>query len=1070
MKFTHLHVHTHYSLLDGLPTIDKLLDYTKELGMDSVAITDHGVLYGAVEFFKAAKKRGIKPIIGCEVYVALEDMRQMRPNVDNVRYHLILLAKNEIGYKNLVKLVSKAHLEGFYYKPRIDEQLLFAHTEGLICLSACIQGKIPQLIIANRPEDARETIKKYAAAFGEGNFYLELQDHPNVKGQDKVNQALIKFSQELNLPIVATNDAHYLRPEDNRSQDILMMISTGAKINDPERLSMMDDDFSLRTPEVMAKSFAHVPQAIENTQKIAQACNFEFDLGKYKLPHFDIPAGKTKAQHLHDLCLEGLQKRGLSLDNEKISKQLDFELSVIERMGFETYFFIVHDFVNWAHEQGIITNARGSAAGSLVAYLLYITDIDPFDYSLLFERFLNPDRISMPDIDIDFADTRRDEVLKYVSQKYGDDHVAQIITFGTIAARVSIRDVGRVLDYPYAYCDKLAKMIPMFTTLEEALRDVAEFKQIYETDEKAKELIDQAIKLEGVVRHASMHACGVVVSPMPLDEWIPVQRSPSDENAVITQYNMKIVEDLGFLKMDFLGLRNLSVIGETVEMIEKRHGKKIDINNFKFDDPAVYQLLQEGKTTCVFQLESEGMKKYLKQLKPTNMEDVVAMVALYRPGPMQFIPDYIARKHGYQRVEYIHPSLKPVLEKTYGIPIYQEQIMLLSRAFAGFTRGEADTLRKAIGKKMLDLLAAQKEKFIAGAQKNHIDPKLAAEVWEWIMPFASYGFNKSHAASYARIAYITAFLKHYYPAEFMSAELNSESNEVERIAFLVEECKSMGLEVLAPDISESGDDFTVIDDKTIRFGLLAIKNVGAALAEQIVAEREKNGKYSSIVDLLERVESRSLNKKSMEAMIKAGVFDCFEERGKLLGNLEKLLEFARDQQKTKENKQQGLFGAGKLPIKKISLDDCEPISKTQKLSWEKELLGLYISGHILEKYRKLFERRTTPIASIRKDLSDKEINYFTAGFEKRIGEKQKIKIGGTIAKMKKIITKTGKPMIFMELEDLTDRIEVVVFPSLVETMPEIFQENKIMFVTGRTDMRDDVPKIIADDIEEIMEV
>ncbi len=1069
MKFTHLHVHSHYSLLDGLPTIDKLVSYAKESGMDSLALTDHGVLYGAVEFFKEAKKKGIKPIIGCEMYVAFEDMRQMRPNVDNTRYHLILLAKNETGYKNLVKLSSKAHLEGFYYKPRIDENLLFEHTDGLICLTACIQGKIPQLIIGNDLEAAKQTILKYKNAFGPGNFYLELQHHPNIKEQAKVNEALIKFSQELDVPLVATNDSHYLRSDDNFTQDILMMINTGTKVNDTDRLTMMQDDFSLRSPQQMAQDFSHVPQAIENTQKIVDACNFEFELGKYKLPAFAIPEGKTAPQYLDELCRQGLKKRGMENDQRAV-KQLDFELSVVEKMGFETYFFIVHDFVNWSREHGIITNARGSAAGSLAAYLLYITDINPFDYDLLFERFLNPDRVSMPDIDIDFDDSRRDEVLKYVSQKYGDDHVAQIITFGTIAARVSIRDVGRVLNYEYSYCDRLAKMIPMFTTLQEAIEKVAEFRSIYESDSKAKELIDQAIKLEGVARHASMHACGVVVSPMPLIEWIPVQRSPSDENIIITQYNMKVVEDLGFLKMDFLGLRNLSVIGETVAMIEKRHGAKIDIDNMVFNDPEVFKLMQEGRTTCVFQLESEGMKKYLKQLKPTEMEDVVAMVALYRPGPMQFIPDYIARKHGFQRVEYIHPALKPVLEKTYGIPLYQEQVMLLSRAIAGFTKGEADTLRKAIGKKIFDLLKAQREKFISGAEKNNISKKIAEEIWEWIMPFASYGFNKSHAASYARIAYITAYLKVHYPAEFMAAELNSESNDIERIAFLVEECKTMGLEVLAPDINESGANFAVVDDKKIRFGILAIKNVGENLAKQIVEERIKNGKYKDIADLLDRVESRSLNKKSMEAMIKAGVFDVFDERGKLLNGLEKMLEFARNQQKEKDTSQQGLFNASSLPVKKISLEDCEPISKTQKLSWEKELLGLYVSGHILEKYRKVFEKRTTPIAAINKDLKNTEINYFTGPFEKRICEKQKIRIGGTISKLKKIIAKNGKPMYFMELEDLTDKIEVVVFPTLVEANPEAFKENKILFVTGKTDLKDDVPKIIADDIEEIMEV
>ncbi|HOU46020.1 MAG TPA: DNA polymerase III subunit alpha [Candidatus Pacearchaeota archaeon] len=1068
MKFTHLHTHTHYSLLDGVAQIPAMLDYAKNLGMDSLAITDHGNIYGAVEFFKEAKKRGIKPIIGCEVYVAFEKMTDMRPNIDSTRYHLILLAKDREGYKNLVKLITKAHLEGFYYKPRIDEELLFKYSKGLICLSACIQGKIPQLIIQGKTEEAQDTIKKYSNAFGDGNFYLEIQHHPNIEYQGKVNKALIDFSKKLNIPLVATNDIHYLRPEDNYPQDILMMINTGTTIENKERLTMIDEDFSMRSPEQMEKDFKDVPEAISNTQKIVDACNFEFELGKYKLPHFEIPTGEKEEDYLKNLCLKGLEKRGMQ-DSQEAKERLEFELGVINKMGFASYFLIVQDFVNWAKNNGIVVGpGRGSAAGSIVAYLLNITEVNPFKYALLFERFLNPSRISMPDIDMDFADVRRGDVLKYVASKYGEDHVAQIITFGTIAARVSIRDVGRVLNYPYSYCDKLAKMIPMFHTLQEAIEKVEEFREIYNSDPKAKELIDLAKRIEGVVRHASTHACGVVVSPQPLDDWIPTQRSPSDQETIVTQFDMQNVEALGFLKMDFLGLRNLTVIENTIRLVKKLHNVDININNLPEDDDKTFQLLQKGDTTSVFQLESSGMKRYLKQLKPTEMEDIVAMCALYRPGPMQFIPTYIARKHKREPVTYLHPNLEQVLNKTYGLAIYQEQIMQISQVIAGFSLAEADTLRKAIGKKILTLLQEQEVKFIAGAIKNGVDKKIAKEIWEWIMPFASYGFNKSHAACYAVIAYQTAYLKAHYPTEYMCSVLNSESGDVERIAFLIDECKKMEMEILPPEINESYPTFTVVSEKRIRFGLQAIKNVGEKLVETITQERKANGNFKSLEDFLERVHCNTLNKKSMESMAKAGVFDNFEERNKLLENMEKILEHARAQQKSKENSQKSLFGGDDEKYKaKLMMIDAQPARKTQMLAWEKELLGLYVTGHILEKYQKIFDGRTVPIKRINDDLLNKESPEIASI---KIKEGQKVVIGGTIAKLKKIITKNGKIMFFMGMEDLTDKIEVVVFPSLIEKTPQAFVEDKVVFVSGRIDMRDGNPKIIAEDIKEIKEV
>jgi len=1053
MKFTHLHVHTHYSLLDGLPKIDELLNYVKESGMDSVAITDHGVLYGAVEFFKKAKAKGIKPIIGCEVYVAFESMAQMRPNVDGIRYHLVLLAKNEQGYQNLVKLITKAHLEGFYYRPRIDEELLAKHSEGLIGLSACIQGKIPRLIIANEIKKAEELALKYQEIFGKGNFYLELQRHAHIPEQEKVNQALIAIAKKTGIPLVATNDSHYLKPEDAEAQDILMLINTGADPKDPERLSMKMDDFSLKTPQKMEEEFKDVPEALENTQKIADRCDFQFELGKTKLPYFPLPENKDPDEYLKELCLERLPKRYEKPD-ANIMERLEFELKVIKQTGFASYFLIVQDFVNWAKDQRIVVGpGRGSAAGSLVSYCLRITNVDPLKHNLFFERFLNPERISLPDIDLDFADRRRDEVIEYVAQKYGRDKVAQIITFGTMAARAVIRDVGRALGYTYGFCDQLAKMIPFAFTLNDALSKIKEFKDLYNSDEQAKRLIDIGKKLEGVARHASTHACGVVIAKDPLDNIVPLQHPTQNEQNIVTQYEMHAIEDLGLLKMDFLGLKNLTIIEDTLARIYKVHNKSIDIENLPEGDKKVYKLLQQGDTVGVFQLESGGMQRYLKQLKPSEFEDIIAMIALYRPGPMELIPDYIARKHGKKKVEYLHPRLEPILKNTYGICIYQEQLMQIARELAGFTLSEADILRKAVGKKIKELLEAQEEKMVQGMIKNGISEKIAKQIWEWMLPFARYGFNRSHSACYAMISYQTAWLKANYPVEFMSAVLTSEKADVERIAVLIEECKKMGIEVLPPDVNESFMNFGVVPQKNqIRFGLLAIKNVGINAVEAILEERKAGGHFKSIQDFVTRVVSRNLNKKSMESLIRAGVFDSLEERNKLLNNLEKLLEHSRETQKNKGNGQKGLFdGLGGFKAT-LTLSQTDPASSHDKLSWEKELLGLYVSGHPLRAFRNVLKSRCLPIA---------QVPEVTVG--------KLVKVGGVVSSIKKIITKTGKPMLFMKLEDETQRIEVVVFPSAIERNPTIFQENKVVFVAGRVDARDGTPKIICNEIEELIE-
>ncbi len=1056
-KFTHLHVHSHYSLLDGLPKIDDLLDYVKILGMDSVALTDHGNIYGAVEFYKKAQEKGIKPIIGSEVYLAFEKMTQERPGIDDTRYHLILLVKNETGYKNLVKLLTKAHLEGFYYRPRIDEETLTQYSQGLIGLSACLQGKIPQLILAKKIKEATELALKYEGIFGKGNFYLELQNHPHSEEQKKVNTAIISIAKKTGLPLVATNDIHYLKPEDADAQDILMLINTGADAKDPERLTMKTDDFSMRPPEKMIEDFKATPEAIANTQKIVEACQFQFELGKTKLPQFTVPSGETPEEYIEKLCQQGLVKRyGLNPSPEVLDR-LKYELSVVKKTGFTSYFLIVQDFVNWAKENRIVVGpGRGSVGGSLVAYLLNITNIDPLKYNLLFERFLNPERISMPDIDMDFTDRRRDEVINYVAEKYGRDKVSQIITFGTMAARAVVRDVGRALGYSYSYCDMVAKIIPTGpkVTLADTLKRIPEFHSLYESDVQARKLIDFAQKLEGVARHASTHACGVVISNEPLDNIVPLQHPTQDDTAIVTQYEMHSIEDLGLLKMDFLGLKNLTIIEDTLARIYAIHKKNIDIENIPADDKKTYQLLRQGNTVGIFQLESAGMQRYLKQLKPTNFEDIIAMVALYRPGPMQFIPDFIARKNKKQEITYLHPRLKPILENTQGIAIYQEQVMKIAQELAGFTLAEADILRKAIGKKIKKLLMAQKEKFIEGCKKNEIKESIAQQIWNWIEPFASYSFNRSHATGYAMIAVQTAYLKVYYPAEFMASLLTSERHDLDRIAILIQECKKMELEVLAPDINESFTFFSVVPNKNqIRFGLSAIKNVGLGIVETIVSERKKGGPYLSIQDFLARTSSKDLNKKSLESLIKAGVFDKMAERNQLLQNLETLLQYSKDAQNSKINNQGGLFdNVSSYKNNNFKLAVAALATEKEKLTWEKELLGLFISSHPLKNFEKVFENKVLSISKI-------------SGPDRT----KRIKIGGIISKIKKIITRTGKPMLFIDVEDLSDRIEVVDFPTIIERNQTVFQENKVVMISGRVDSRDGVKKLVCEEIEEIVE-
>ncbi len=1049
MKFTHLHVHSHYSLLDGLAKIDQILDTCQELKMSSIALTDHGSMYGLVEFYQKAKKRGIRPILGNEVYIAPNGMLQKRPNIDNKRYHLVLLVKNEEGYRNLVKMTSKSYLEGFYYKPRVDKELLRKHSQGLICLSACLAGEIPKAIMTGKIEEAEKTALEYQEIFGKDNFYLEIQHHPGLPEQKDVNETIVKIAKKHNIPLVATNDAHYVKPEDVTAQDVLMSIQTDKKLDDADRLTMRGDDFSLRPAEQMAKDFKDVPEAIENTQKITQACNFDFEIGKIHLPQFDLPDNKTPDGYLKELCQEGLKHRRFESSTEEVLERINYELKAIKETGFASYFLIVADFVNWAKKNGIVVGpGRGSAAGSIVSYLLSITDIDPLKYDLLFERFINTERISMPDIDLDFADDRRDEVIQYVTEKYGQDRVAQIITFGTMAARAAIRDVGRAMDYSYNFCDQIAKMIPFGSTLEKAIHESQELHNTYQSDESAKQLIDMAMKLEGVARHASTHAAGVVITKEPLDNLVPRQHPTQDDETTVIQYDMYSVEDLGLLKMDFLGLRNLTVIQNTLNQIKESTNQEVDLTNLPSNDKKTFQLFREAKTTSVFQLESGGMKRYLKQLKPNHFEDIVAMVALYRPGPIEFIPEFIARKHGLKEVKYLHPKLEPILKNTYGICVYQEQLMHMARDLAGFTPSEADVLRKAVGKKIKKLLDEQKEKMIDGMINNGVEKRIAKKIWQTVEPFAQYGFNRAHSVCYATIGYWTAYLKAHFPTEFMAATLTSEQNDIERIAFLVDECKQMKVKVFPPNINQSYENFSRASNRVIHFGLNAVKNVGHNIVSAIVSERKKNGPYQSIADFIERVESKDLNKKSLESLTKCGALDNFGERNQLLAGMDQMLALARETQKAKQNGQISLFSGQESAIPSLVLPQVTPASKRDYLSWERELLGLYISEHPLQRYKDKLDKITISCQNLPK-----------------IRHRRRIKVGGVVSKIKKINTRSGQPMLFVEIEDMTGRIETIVFPTILEQTAPAWQEEKIVLISGRISDRDNDLKILCDNVK-----
>lgn len=1066
VPFVHLHNHTHYSLLDGLQKVPDMLDWVQELGQTAAAITDHGTLSGAIEFYKECKKRDIKPIIGMEAYVSPRKHTDKSTREDRTPYHLTLLAKNEQGYKNLMHLSTIANLEGFYYKPRIDRDLIEQYHEGIIALTGCIGGEVGTHLLADNYEEAKKTAEWYAQTFGEDHYFLEMQPHIGWEPQDKVNAGLRKLARELGLGLVVTGDAHYSKESQHYAHDILLCVQTGSTIEDPNRFKL-DQDLSIHSGAAIAERFPDDLDALANTVKIAEMCNLEIELGKILIPKFEVPDGYTEREYLRELVYQGAMWRYGDIPKEDIShytettakeklpqnvqERLEYELEVIARMGYDGYFLIVADLLNWSKNQGIICGpGRGSAAGSIVAYVTNITDLDPLKYDLLFERFLNPDRISMPDIDMDFADDRREEVIAYATEKYGQEKVAQIITFGVMAARNAVRDTGRVLAMPYGEVDTVAKLIPApiqgrHIPLKKSIIDDPDLKKEYEGNPRTKRLIDIAMQLEGTIRNAGTHAAGVVIAPEPLVEYVPLTRA--SKGGVSTQYTGVTVEDLGLLKFDFLGLSNLTIIKNALRIIKKVYGKSIDVGEIPIDDKATYELLAHGDTTGVFQLESAGMKRYIRELKPDRFEDIIAMVALYRPGPMQWIEDFIGRKHHPERVRYDHEKMKAALEETYGIIVYQEQVMQISKDLCGFTGGQADTLRKGIGKKIPEVIAKMKKDFIEGAIKHSdADRDFVETLWGSIEDFAAYCFNKSHAACYALIAVQTAYLKAHYPAAFMAALLTSDHGNLDRVAIEVAECRKMGIPVLPPDINESFSEFAVVRDAgpngedVIRFGLAAIKNVGLGPVNAVLAAREEGGHFASIEDFVRRVDAREINKKAIEALMKVGAFDSIGDRATLYANLDRIVSYMSKVQKNALSGQIDIFGSMGIAEETPSLPleaPSEIIAEREFLQWEKELLGLYLSSHPLREVEGWLSEKTTPASALKPAMDG-----------------EKVVVGGVVTTVRKIVTKKGDAMAFVGLETISGDTELLVFPRAYEATPELWIEDRLLVVQGKVNAKD----------------
>ncbi len=1047
--FVHLHCHSHYSLLEALPKTKEILKHVKGMEMDAVAITDNGTMYGAIEFYQKAMDAGVKPIIGIDFYLASEDRKLKRAHIDTKPLRLVCLAETNEGYLNLIKLSTIGFLEGFYYKPRIDKNVLQKHTKGLIALSGGVYGEIDALLKLDRLDEARAAISWYVEVFGEGNFYLELVDRPEIAEQEATNAKLIKLSREMHVPVVATKNTFYLKPGDVEAWKILNCIKGGKTLEHFDRLQQYDYDASMVSGEYMMDRFADVPEAIENTRKIADRCTVTLDLGKWNFPQFLIPEGKTFREVLTEKTFNGLKEKVEELSQTQIDR-LNYELDIIDQKGFCPYFLIVSDFLSWSRQNGIVTTTRGSAAGSLVAYATDISAIDPLLYQLPFERFLNPERPSAPDIDADFADNRRDEVLDYVRQKYGAEKVAQICTFGTMLARGSVRDVGRSLGFLYAFVDEIAKLVPMGSqgfpmTLTRALEESPDLKKKYDTDANVRRTIDLAKQIEGCARHVSVHAAGVVISPTELTDFTPLQID-TREGKMITQYEMKAVEAAGLVKMDFLGIRNLSILGDAVALVKKTKDVVIDIDRLKTDDAKTFELLASGHTMGVFQLNGDGMTKYLMELKPSRIEDIMAMVALYRPGPIESIPEYIKRKHDPSAVSFLDPRMKSILSMSHGVIVYQDDVMLIAIHLGGYSWLEADKLRKAMGKKIPEEMAKQKIKLHEGFIEHGLSEKKAKELWLLIEPFAAYGFNKSHAASYGMVAYETAFMKANYPAEYMTALMTAESGDLEKIAEAVKECKRMGIEVLPPDINESRKNFTYLDDTHIRFGLLVIKNLGEEVIESILSERKANGDFKDLQDFVGRVAHRAFNKKSLEALIKTGALDRFGERNQLLENLDRLLLHNKNIQKEKLNNQQSLFGGGSSnAVSSIVLRPTAPAELNAVLAWEKELLGLYVSGH--------------PYAKIHEAMKGLLVNCANIAAQK---DGAFVYVGGIVGIVKPIVTKKGDPMAFVAFEDMTGVTEVIVFPKVYPKTKDILVDGKILLVSAKVSKREgEEPKLLA---------
>ena len=1069
--FVHLHTHTYHSLLDGLTKIDDLIDNVKASGMEAVAITDHGTMSGAIEFFKEATSKGVKPILGIEAYVAARTRFDRDPSYDKPRYHLVLLAKNQIGWQNLCSLTTKAWVEGQYYKPRIDHDIMAEHSEGIICLSGCAGSEISESIRAGDFEKAKELANWYKSVYGE-DFYLELQDHghpecPNHwEVQKEINDGLFRLHEELDIPMVVTCDSHYLTHENQDAHEILLCVGTGSYLNDEKRMSLKEFDLFVTDPRDIIERWGKVdPEIILNTKRIAEKVNFEFEFGKILIPKFPLPEGEESEKGFLDkLVFQGLGERyaGIPVDEvkkmtipeirEKLSKEViervDMELGVLDGMGYNGYFLIVQDFINWGKSQGIVFGpGRGSAAGSIIAYALHITDLDPLEYDLLFERFLNPDRISMPDIDVDIQDTRRNEVIQYCTDKYGIDRVANIATFGKMMAKNAVRDVARVLEVPYSEADRMAKLVPdpnqgRHIPLRVSLENDQDLKHEYETNPTAKTVYDFAMQLEGTIRNHGVHACGVVIAPDDLVKYLPLEMA--QKGVVATQVPMGQVEDLGLLKMDFLGLKNLSIISTAQKIVKKTYGIDLDLSKLGLDDKKAYELLARGDSTGVFQLESAGMKRYLRELKPSKFEDIIAMVALYRPGPMSEIPKFIARKHGEEPVTYYEDHMENALKNTYGILVYQEQFMQISKEVCGFTGGQADTLRKAVGKKKIDLMKKMKGEFIEGAVKHsNADRGKVEAFWEHLEEFANYCFNKSHAACYALIAYWTAYIKAHYPDAFMAALMTADSDDTDRLAIEIAECRSMGIEVLGPDVNESFKDFAIVPhENKIRFGLLAVKAVGSGAVDAVLNARKADGKFTSILDFAKRVNARQFNKKAWDSLIMTGAFDQFGTRSDLLFNLERIQEYGSKSQKEALSGQTDLFGfAGAEDMRVESsielINAPKQHTDKERLTWERELLGLYVSAHPLDRYVKYFEEQTQPLSQVQPNTDG-----------------QKATIGGIVIDVRTIITKSGTKMAFVKMEDKTSEGEVIIFPNLYSEISEKLKIDAVLKIEGKISARD----------------